>query len=406
MSLLSSFLKGNEFRPEFIVPGTTTELNRLFFSFFSTWTLLLSRTDPNLARYTTRPLAVCCIVVQAETMYAFISSGPSLNFVFLLFSDLIPEVNYTVDPGTRSHTNSFNPSNKQPSSPSNPHPGGGSSSSSGNSNNPAVFVPSPASSNRSPTMYNMDQLTNNIAIPKHVLPNPSNLATSRSTVVVDDNGRQEDNFGGGGGGGGGGDDRDERYMNPNLNSPSNNGNNHLDHSSGDRGGESNPYSYDDEDSAGGVGGGGLGEDASSKGGFMGAEVQGKRGTWKGSDGLDGGDNSNRDGNGKNLVNYFICGNGLRVNISFKSDLFSPRMIIAGPKYIVCDALCGAWNHQCKLMGILFSITSVLCLIFSLVVLHSLHFSLRGKSFAFSAAFSSSLESPSVLMKMDTSNQWL
>ncbi|XP_021968287.2 uncharacterized protein LOC110863319 [Folsomia candida] len=258
--------------------------------------------------------------------------------------DLIPEVNYTVDPGTRSHTNSFNPSNKQPSSPSNPHPGGGSSSSSGNSNNPAVFVPSPASSNRSPTMYNMDQLTNNIAIPKHVLPNPSNLATSRSTVVVDDNGRQEDNFGGGGGGGGGGDDRDERYMNPNLNSPSNNGNNHLDHSSGDRGGESNPYSYDDEDSAGGVGGGGLGEDASSKGGFMGAEVQGKRGTWKGSDGLDGGDNSNRDGN--------------------------------GPKYIVCDALCGAWNHQCKLMGILFSITSVLCLIFSLVVLHSLHFSLR------------------------------
>lgn len=35
-------------------------------------------------------------------------------------------------------------------------------------------------------MYNMDQMTNNIAIPKHTLPNPSNLATSRTTITEED----------------------------------------------------------------------------------------------------------------------------------------------------------------------------------------------------------------------------
>lgn len=55
------------------------------------------------------------------------------------------------------------------------------------------------------------------------------------------------------------------------------------------------------------------------------------------------------------------------------------MILLGPKYIVCDALCGAWKHQCKLMGILFSITSVLCLLFAIAILYSLQFNFRGKS---------------------------
>lgn len=55
------------------------------------------------------------------------------------------------------------------------------------------------------------------------------------------------------------------------------------------------------------------------------------------------------------------------------------MIVLGPKYIVCNALCGAWKHQCKLMGILFSITSVLCLLFAIAILYSLQFNFRGKS---------------------------
>jgi hypothetical protein len=134
-------------------------------------------------------------------------------------------------------------------------------------------------------MYNMDQLTNNIAIPKHVLPNPSNLATSRSTVVVDD--RDRDRGGDVGDGFGGGSDRDERYMNPN-NFPNNN--NHLDENG--RGGETHPYSYDDD--------GGLNEE--SKGFVQGAEAQGKRGTWKG--GLEQSDS--RDGNGK----YYIVSSKL------------------------------------------------------------------------------------------------
>jgi len=55
------------------------------------------------------------------------------------------------------------------------------------------------------------------------------------------------------------------------------------------------------------------------------------------------------------------------------------VVPTGPRYIVCDALCGAWKHQCKLMGVLFSITSALCVIFAFAVLYSLHFNMRGKT---------------------------
>lgn len=237
-------LKGNEFRREFIVPP----LN---------------------------PSSRQCVSI------------PTLIFVSLpFFLDLIPEVNYTVDPSnSRGHTNPFNvnpPKHPHPAAPTSPAGGSPNGNHPSNNNPGSVFVPSPVSSKSSPTMFNMDQLTNNIAIPKHVLPNPSNLATSRSTVVVDDRDRHGDD-------GVGGEERDERFMNPN--SP----NNHLDEHI--RGGETHPYSYDDED-------GGLNEESK---GFMGAEAQGKRGIWKG-DGLEQSDS--RDGNGRlGGVNYFIWGNG-------------------------------------------------------------------------------------------------
>lgn len=83
---------------------------------------------------------------------------PFLHFISsLIFSDLIPEVNYTTATGegnnNRNHGNSYNP---------NPRTGGDSGAGHGhgpgtriaphNPKNP-VFVPSPVSSNRSPTMY-------------------------------------------------------------------------------------------------------------------------------------------------------------------------------------------------------------------------------------------------------------
>ncbi|CAG7829284.1 unnamed protein product [Allacma fusca] len=260
-----------------------------------------------------------------------------------------PEVNYTADTahsrGYGSSSNSFNPTTQQQGSSSNGGTAGNSmaaaaAGTSGNGqvvqrHNPKnpVFVPSPVSSKGSSTMYNMDQMTNNIAIPKHTLPNPSNLATSRTTIT-EDNG----DFYGEAGHGGVVEDRDNHHdrFSPN---PGNSGSsNHLDESRGDG---ANPYVYDEDDSGVNEGSGRNYLGSSNPG-----DAQGKRGIWKGESGPNGQDNSDsRHENG-------------------------------GLKYIVCDALCGAWKHQCKLMGILFSITSVLCLLFAFAVLYSLQFQLR------------------------------
>lgn len=135
-----------------------------------------------------------------------------------------------------------------------------------NPKNP-IFVPSPVSSKGSGTMYNMDQMTNNIAIPKHTLPNPSNLATSRSTIT-EDNG---DMYGEAGNGGMAEDRDGHHHYGPN--SPGGTGSsNHLDESRGDG---SSPYIYDEEDS-------GVNEDSARN--YLGpnsGDAPGKKGIWKG-----------------------------------------------------------------------------------------------------------------------------
>lgn len=134
-------------------------------------------------------------------------------------------------------------------------------------------------------MYNMDQLTNNIAIPKHTLSNPSNLATSRSTIV-DDRG---DNYHGENSQGGLGEVRDNHHDRYSPNSSGSN--NHLDESRGYGGGS--PYNaYDDEDT-------GLNEDSAKNDmGTNPAEAQGKRGIWKGEPGQNGQEQTDsRDENG-------------------------------------------------------------------------------------------------------------
>jgi hypothetical protein len=228
----------------------------------------------------------------------------------LLFflSDLIPEVNYTSDPsGSRGYTNPFHPpkpavvnpasgssgglgSQVSTGSNNNNNPlGGGGSGSSGvhNPKNP-VFVPSPVSSKGSGTMYNMDQLTNNIAIPKHTLTNPSNLATSRSTIVSDD--RSDKDKPGESGQGGLGEDRDNHHDRYSPNSSGSN--NHLDESRGETG---NPYAYEDEDN-------GLNEDSAKT--YVGSnpgEAQGKRGIWKGGEHPGQDQTHSRDENGMSVI---------------------------------------------------------------------------------------------------------
>lgn len=173
---------------------------------------------------------------------------------------------------------------------------------------------------------------------------------------------------GGQGGLVGGEERDSHHhfgYAPNSSPGSNN--NHLDEGRGE-----SPYAYEDEEAAGGGN-----EESKSL-----SEAQGKRVTWKGEEG-----NENREGNGMFSPPPLIP-------FSMSLTSLAHSIVIGGPRYIVCDALCGAWKHQCKLMGILFSITSVLCLVFALVVLHSLHFNLRGRVY----------EKVNSLMKMDASNQ--
>lgn len=136
---------------------------------------------------------------------------------------------------------------------------------------------------------NMDQLTNNIAIPKHTLPNPSNLATSRSTLLEDGSdsyGNGGENGGNGGGSGHLGEDRerDDRF------SP-NGGiglHNHLEEN---RGGDGvGPYSYDEEES-------GPNEESGKNYLSSNGEAQGKRGIWKevGQNGQDSSDSLDENG---------------------------------------------------------------------------------------------------------------
>lgn len=183
--------------------------------------------------------------------------------------------------------------------------GGGSGSTNSNSNNLSgnnghgavfnpknpIFVPSPVSSKGSSTLYNMDQLTNNIAIPKHTLPNPSNLATSRSTILDDggDNsggsGSSNNNYYGGNnqgssirlGGGSLGEesDRDSSGNSHHDRYPPTSGSigssNHLDGSRGEGGG---PYFYDEDEA-------GISEDsARSHVASNPSDGQGKAGNWK------------------------------------------------------------------------------------------------------------------------------
>jgi hypothetical protein len=140
-------------------------------------------------------------------------------------------------------------------------------------------------------MYNMDQMTNNIAIPKHTLPNPSNLATSRS-IISDENG---DSFGEGGGGG---DEREVHHDSRFSPSSGTSGpNNHLDESRREGG-----SAYDDED-----GGPSQNENAgkSYSGVGAGGEAQGKRGIYKeaGQSGQD--EAETRDENGRSELNQAI-----------------------------------------------------------------------------------------------------
>lgn len=231
---------------------------------------------------------------------------PSLqkNIFFAIFPDsILPEVNYT---GTtnrnRVHMNTYHQSSTL--APNSNHiVDSGNSISQHNPKNP-VFVPSPVSSNASPTMYNMDQMTNNIAIPKHTLPNPSNLATSRSTIVSDDNNGPGEHGSSSSNAGGrkldssydhndheNPNNHDSRYNSNNFGS--NGYNNHLDENGYNRGGDAgNPYGYDDEDP-------GFNEDKNYNGN-AGNEAQGKRGIWKES-----GQSNPSDSNG-NFRNVFIC----------------------------------------------------------------------------------------------------
>lgn len=256
-------------------------------------------------------------------------SNVGCGYFLFIYLDIIPEVNYSSTDalGNRGYPHAHSPSQHSNSDNGNflSSAGGGSSnggglvlggssgisSSSSNSNsnnfpgsnghgavfNPKnpVFVPSPVSSKGSSTMYNMDQLTNNIAIPKHTLPNPSNLATSRSTVLDDgsdsyggssnsNNNYNGNSQGSGLGMGGGGaplgedHDRDGGAGSHNLHhdrySPTSGSvgtSNHLDGNRGEGGG---PYFYDEEES-------GLSED-SAKSHVAGNpnDAQGKRGIWK------------------------------------------------------------------------------------------------------------------------------
>lgn len=231
-----------------------------------------------------------------------------------MHTDLIPEVNYTGDSGSngnsRVYPSPYNPTQPKiggsgasfPTLSSGSTPGRDQGSNPGGPSKSTVFVPSPVSSNKgSNTMYNMDQMTNNIAIPKHTLPNPSNLATSRSTIATDGEqpyGQDSSDYNHhspSGPGGGSYDDREshhDRYSSS-LGGPRSS--NHLldeyPHR-GEQGG--NSFMYDEEDSV---------HHHNHHGSDDLNDAQEKRGGWRGEMG---GDGTNQNGDSQSSEHGMSC----------------------------------------------------------------------------------------------------